>query len=390
MNLQDLRKKIDAVDDNMLALFEERMKIVSGVAEYKRAQNVPVRDRAREAEKLDAIFAAAGPEIQKYARILFAMLMNLSNKYQLEKLRGTDETLREYKSALVREIREAKTAFAGKAFPSATMIACQGVEGSFAELAAERLFSQPTAVQYMKTYDSVFAAIENGFCEYGVLPLENSTAGSVNKVYRAMQNHKFRIARSIRMKIDHHLVAPKGVALADIREVVSHEQALAQCDGFLTGLSKKHEIMQTQYNNTAAAAEMVATSTRRDIAAICSRRSVEQYGLEILHENIQDNANNFTRFICISKNLEIYDGANLSDMILTLKNEQGILHKVLSKINALGIDLAKLESRPSERDDEFMFYVTFKTSVNDDLFALLDELTDLCKEFEYLGSYSEV
>lgn len=390
MNLENLRKKIDGIDDNMLALFEERMGVVSDVAALKKEQGMPVLDRAREAEKLDAATAKASPEMQRYARIFFATLINLARKHQHESLLEFAAPMQEYKSALVREIREAKAAFAGKEFPTVTMIACQGVEGSFAELAAEKLFRRTPAIQYMKTYDSVFAAIENGFCDYGVLPLENSTAGSVNKVYRAMQNHNFRIARSIRLKIDHHLVAPKGVMLDDIREVVSHEQALAQCDGFLSGLNKKREIMQTQYNNTAAAAEMVASGTRRDIAAICSRRSAEQYGLEFLQKNIQDNPNNFTRFICISKNLEIYDGAALTDMILTLKNEQGILHKVLSKINTLGIDLTKLESRPTDSDEEFMFYVTFKTAVNDDLFALLDELTELCKSFEYLGSYSEV
>ncbi|MCL1844668.1 MAG: chorismate mutase [Defluviitaleaceae bacterium] len=390
MELMDLRKKIDGIDDELLALFEKRMGVIIDVAAFKKSKNMPVLDRAREAEKLAAAAAKASPEMQKYARILFAMLINLGRKYQHENLFDASAPMYEYRSALVRELREAKAKFAGKEFPTTTMIACQGVEGSFAELAAEKLFRQPTAIQYMKTYDSVFSAIENGFCEYGVLPLENSTAGSVNKVYRAMQNHKFRIARSIRLKIDHHLVAPEGVSLDDIREVVSHEQALAQCDEFLSSLSKKHEIMQTQYNNTAAAAEMVATGTRRDVAAICSRRSADQYGLKILQKNIQDNPNNFTRFICISKNLEIYDGANLTDMILTLKNEQGILHKVLSKINTLGIDLTKLESRPTESDEDFMFYVTFKTAVNDDLFALLDELTELCKNFEFLGSYTEV
>lgn len=389
MDLKDLRNKIDGIDDKLLKLFEERMGVIIDVAAFKKMKNIPVLDRAREAEKLDLAASKASPEMKKYARILFAMLINLGRKYQHENLLDASSPMYEYKSEIVREIREAKAKFAGKEYPTTTMIACQGVEGSFAELASEKLFRQPTAIQYMKTYDAVFAAIENGFCEYGVLPLENSTAGSVNKVYRAMQNRKFRIARSIRLKIDHHLVAPKGVSLADIREVVSHDQALAQCDEFLSGLGKKQEIAQTQYNNTAAAAEMVATGTRRDVAAICSRRSAEQYGLEFLQKNIQDNPNNFTRFICISKNLEIYDGANLTDMILTLKNEQGILHKVLSKINTLGIDLTKLESRPTDSDEEFMFYVTFKTAVNDDLFALLDVLTELCKDFEYLGSYTE-
>jgi len=392
MNLTELRGKIDGIDDKLLKLFEERMAVVSEIAAHKKSEGIPVLDRSREEEKLNALTEKANTETKKYARILYGTLFNLSRKYQHANLQGGATALQEYKSALCKEIREAKAAYASKELPATTMIACQGVEGSFAEMAAERLFKQQPAIQFMKTYDSVFSAIENGFCDYGVLPLENSTAGSVNKVYRVMQNHNFRIVRSIRLKIDHHLVAPKGVKLEDIREVVSHEQALAQCDGHLNKLNKRlgREIAQTQYNNTAAAAEMVANSTRRDVAAICSHRCVEQYNLEYLEKNIQDNPNNFTRFICISKNLEIYEGANLTDMILTLKNHQGSLYDVMRRINELKIDLSKLESRPTDSDDEFMFYVTFKTAVNDELFTLLDDLTTLCKRFEYLGSYSEV
>ncbi|MCL2576512.1 MAG: chorismate mutase [Defluviitaleaceae bacterium] len=390
--LNELRKKIDGIDEELLELFKQRMSVVSDIAKHKKSEGIPVLDRTREEEKLNAISEKADAEIKKYARILYGTLFNLSRKYQHENLRDGATALQKYSSALCEEIREAKKAYAGKELPATAMVACQGVEGSFAELASEKLFKQQPVIQYMKTYDSVFTAIENGFCDYGVLPLENSTAGSVNKVYRVMQNHNFRIVRCIRLKIDHHLVAPKGVKLEDIREVVSHEQALAQCDGYLTSLSKKigAEITQTQYNNTAAAAEMVANSGRRDVAAICSRRCVEQYNLEYLDENIQDNANNFTRFICISKNLEVYEGATHTDMILTLKNEQGSLYNVVSHINKLGIDLSKLESRPTDSDEEFMFYVTFKTAVNDELFRLIDDLTAVCKQFEYLGSYTEV
>lgn len=396
MNLQDLRTKIDGIDDKMLALFEERMKVVTEISTHKKAEGIPVLDRAREEEKLNAI--AAKSDMQKYARILFGTLMNLSRKLQHENLRDGGAELREYSNALCAEILAAKNAYAGKELPATTMVACQGVEGSFAELASEKIFPAPPTIQYFKTYDAVFAAIENGFCDYGVLPLENSTAGSVNKVYRVMKNHNFRIAKSARLKIDHHLAAPQDAKIEDVREVVSHEQALAQCDGYLTKLAhslgeksgKPVEITQTQYNNTAAAAEMVANNPWRGIAAICSRRSAKQYGLKILDENIQDNPNNFTRFICISKNLEVYEGATHTDMVLTLKNEQGILFKILSVINSLGIDLSKLESRPTDSDEEFMFYVTFKIGVNDRLFTLIDSLPGLCKQFEYLGSYTEI
>ncbi|MCL2049222.1 MAG: chorismate mutase [Defluviitaleaceae bacterium] len=391
-NLTELRAQVDKIDDELLLLFEKRMNIVSEITDYKKANGLPILNRAREEEKLNTIWEKSSAPLKRFTRHFYSGLFNLSRKYQHENYRQTLAPIKDYSSALCKEISDAKTAYAAKDLPATAMLACQGVEGSFAQLAAERLFREPPAIQYMKNYDSVFAAIESGLCEYGVLPLMNSTAGSVNKVYRAMKNHNFRIVRSIRLKIDHHLVAQKGVKIGDIREVVSHEQALAQCDGYLTSLSKSigAEISQTQHNNTAAAAEMVASSTRRDVAAICSRRCVEQYGLEILGENIQDNVNNYTRFILISKNLEIYEGASLTDMILTLENKQGSLYNIIKIVNELGIDMSKLESRPTESDDEFMFYVTFKTLVNDDLFTLFDRLTESCKSFEYLGSYAEL
>ncbi|MCL1884472.1 MAG: chorismate mutase [Defluviitaleaceae bacterium] len=392
MDLNGLRKRIDAVDEKLLKLFEERMAVVSEIAQYKKAENKPVLDKAREDEKLIAFAEKAGDEMKDYARNFYTNLMTLSRKYQYAALKEGPGVLKEDASNICNIIFDAKKSFAGKEFPKNVMVACQGMEGSFAELAAEKLFDNKQTIQYMKTYDSVFAAIENGFCDYGVLPFENSTGGSVGKVYRAMDSHKFRIVRSTRLQIDHHLVAPKGVKLEDIREVISHEQALAQCEGFLNELNKRigREITQTHYNNTAAAAEMVASSGRRDIAAICSYRGVEQYNLNILYENIQDNPNNFTRFICISRKLEIYDNATHTDMIITLKNEQGILNKVLSKVNELKIDMGKLESRPSDRADEFMFYITFKTPLDETLPMLFDSLAGLCKKILYLGSYSEV
>ncbi|MCL1862777.1 MAG: chorismate mutase [Defluviitaleaceae bacterium] len=385
MTLTDLRNKIDSIDHELLSLFHQRMKVVTDVADYKKTNGIPILDRSREEEKLNKL-------TDKYERMLFSSLFGISRRHQHDALQNEPSPLKSYKNVLCKEILEAKKAYASKELPATAMVACQGVEGSFAEMASEKLFRQQPMIQYMRTYGSVFAAIENGFCDYGVLPLENSTAGSVNKVYRVMQNHNFRIVRSIRLKVDHHLVVPKGVKLEDINEVVSHEQALAQCDNYLNSLSKRlgREIVQTQYNNTAAAAEMVASSPRRDVAAICSRRCVDRYNLEYLEENIQDNPNNYTRFICISRNLEIYEGANRTDIILTLENKQGSLHNVVRKINDLGIDLGKLESRPTDSDDDFMFYVTFKTAVNDELFMLLDELSALCKKFEYLGSYVEV
>ena len=379
--LNDLREKIDGIDEKLLRLFEERMDVVSEIAAHKKASGTPVLDRQRETEKLNAISCKANPKTEFYARILYNTLFDLSRSLQRSVLRGDSSTL-------CKDIQNA-VSDTPKLFPERATVACQGVAGAFSELAATRLFRQP-AIQYFKTFDSVFSAIENGFCDYGVLPLENSTAGSVNKVYSLMQSRDFYIVRSIRLKIDHNLMVPKGVKLEDIREVISHEQALVQCAAFLEKLNPN--VKTTQCANTAAAAEVVATSGRRDIAAISSHRCVSLYGLDCLKKDIQDRSNNYTRFICISKKLEIYPGADRTNIILTLPHEPGSLYKALGRFYAQGINLGKLESRPvPERDFDFMFYLTLETSVYSDALAeLLQDMQDFSEEFKYLGSYSEV
>jgi len=379
--LTELRETIDAIDEKLLRLFEQRMEVVSEVAAHKKTSGIPVLDRQREAEKLNAISQAANPKTEHYARILYNTLFDLSRSRQRSVLRGDS-------SPLCKEIQGAVNG-TPQLFPERATVACQGTAGAFSELAASRLFRQPS-IQYFKTFDGVASAIENGFCDYGVLPLENSTAGSVNKIYNLMQNRDFYIVRSIRLKIDHNLVAPKGVKLEDIREIVSHEQALAQCAAFLEKLGP--HVKATQCANTAAAAEMVAATDRRDIAAISSHRCVSLYDLDCLKKDIQDRSNNYTRFICISKKLEIYPGADRTSIIMTLPHEPGSLYKALGRFYALGINLGKLESRPvPDRDFDFMFYLTLETSVYSEALAeLLEDVQDFSEEFKYLGSYSEV
>lgn len=222
-----------------------------------------------------------------------------------------------------------------------------------------------------------------------MLPLENSTAGSVNAVYDLMTQHNFRIVRSVRIKVDHNLLANPGAKLENIREIYSHEQAISQCAHFLQGLLNVKVI---RCENTAVAARMVAESGRDDVAALSSRACRELYGLDCLAASVQDQGNNFTRFICIAKNLEIYPGADRTSLMMVLPHHPGSLYKVLSRFNALGVNMNKLESRPMpDRNFEFMFYFDLETSVYAPQFTqLMGELPELCEEFTYLGSYSEV
>ena len=234
----------------------------------------------------------------------------------------------------------------------------------------------------------MFSAIESGLCRYGVIPLENSTAGSVNAVYDLMQQHNFSIVRSARLKVDHCLLARKGAKLSDIREIRTHEQAVGQCSEFLHKLGVK----VVRCENTAIAAKEVAESGRTDIAALASRSCAALYGLDVLQESVQDQGNNYTRFICISRDLEIYPGADRTSLMMVLRHRPGSLAQVLSRFYARGINLNKLESRPiPQRDFEFMFYFDLDVPVYSPQFMqLMGELDDLSESCFYLGSYSEV
>ncbi len=379
MDLKELRAQIDDIDDALVKLFCKRMDIAAQVADYKKENGLPIFVPAREREKLQDVSQKAGPEMAAYTRTLYSMLFELSRSYQKKRNGGNPELYEKISQA----IRETPALF-----PQEAMVACQGVEGAYSQLACEKIFKSPM-IRYFETFDQVFNAIDQGLCKYGVLPIENSTAGSVTKVYDLMLQHDFYIVRSFRLKIDHNLLAAPGTKLEDIREIYSHEQAISQCGGFLHSLKNVHVVAVA---NTAVAAQMVASSGRRDVAAISSRSCMELYGLQNLASSIQDKGNNRTRFICISKNMEIYPGADKTSIMMVLNHKPGALYKVLARIYALGINVTKLESRPiPERDFEFMFYFDLETSIYSQEFQeLMGELEDFCEEFKYLGSFSEV
>ena len=380
MNLEELRAEIDTIDDNLLQDFAQRMNVVGQIGLEKKSEGLPTLDPAREREKLADIVAKLPPEMEQYGYTLWSMLFEISRSYQ--------SSLNPQPSALRKDIERA-IADTQPLFPPAATVACQGVEGAYSQLACEKLFKHPQ-VMYFKTFESVFSAIENGFCDYAVLPLENSTAGSVKEIYDLMLSHSsFKIVRSTRLKVDHNLVAKKGTKMSDIKEIFSHPQAISQCAKFLDAMPG---VKITACENTAAAAEAVAKSERTDVAAISSYNCVELYGLERLAADIQDRSNNYTRFICISKKLEIYPGADKTSLMLVLPHRPGALYQILGRFYALGMNLIKLESRPlPDREFEFMFYFDLETSVySDEFIRLVDELDAICEEFQYLGSYSEV
>ena len=379
MDIQELRNEIDTIDDQIVRLFTQRMDVCAQVAQYKQERGLPTYVPAREREKLQGVAQAAGPEMANYTRVLYSMILELSRNYQCK--------LRDTVTPLCERITHAMD-HTPKLFPQNAMVGCQGVEGAYSQIACEKIFKNPM-IMYFKNFEGVFTAIEKGLCQYGILPIENTTAGSVKKVYDLMIKHNFSIVRTFRLKVDHNLLANPGATLEGIRQIYSHEQAISQCSEFL---SKLPNVQITPVENTAVASEMVAASGRTDVAAISSRSCAELYNLQCIRNAIQDQGNNHTRFICISKDLEIYPGADKTSIMMILPHRPGSLYKVLARMYTLGINVTKLESRPlPDRDFEFMFYFDLDTSIYSQEFVqLMCELDDLCEEFKYLGSYCEV
>ena len=379
MDLSQLRSQIDNIDDQLISLFGQRMEIAAQIADYKKQNNMPIYVPSREREKLLDVSQKAGADMANYTRVLYSMIFELSRSYQSKCNLESTELHKNITSAIENT---------PKLFPQAPMVACQGVEGAYAQIACEKIFKNPF-IMYFKNFDGVFNAIEQGLCNYGVLPIENSTAGSVKKVYDLMIRHNFSIVRTFRLKVDHNLLALPGADLKSIKEIYSHEQAINQCSGFLATMPGVKVI---PVENTAVAAQMVANSGRTDVAALSSRSCADLYGLSCLASCIQDKGNNYTRFICIAKKLEIYPGSDKTSIMMVLSHKPGALYKVLARLYTLGINVTKLESRPiPDRDFEFMFYFDLETSIYSEEFVqLMCELDDLCEEFKYLGSFCEV
>lgn len=379
MNLSEYRSQIDGIDQELVKLFVERMKLSAQIAQYKKENGLPIFVPAREREILQDVAALAGPDMANYTRVLYSMLFELSRSYQSKCNLESTPLYQQITNSIENT---------PKLFPQAPMVACQGVEGAYAQIACEKIFKNPF-IMYFKNFDAIFNAIEQGLCQYGILPIENSTAGSVKKVYDLMIRHNFSIVRTFRLKVDHNLLVNPGTKMEYIREIYSHEQAISQCSDFL----KNHSHIQViPVENTAVAASMVAKSGRKDVAALSSHACEELYGLKSLADSVQDKGNNRTRFICISKNLEIYPGSDKTSIMMVLSHKPGALYKVLARMYTLGINVVKLESRPiPDRDFEFMFYFDLETSIYSEEFVqLMCELDDLCEEFKYLGSYTEV
>ena len=375
--LKDVRADINAIDDEMTELFGKRMALSEEVAKIKAANALPAEDREREREIIFRLSKKLPEELSLYLKEFYETVFFTGKAYQSFVMKKTSATAKRLGELLKKGL--------GKMPVSAT-VACQGISGANSGAAAAKFFPI-SDITYFKNFEGVFSAVSKGLCEFGVLPIENSTAGSVSEVYDLMKKYNFHIAASCKIQIKHCLAALPEASLADIKTVVSHPQAILQCKEFL----KDGGFISLPEENTAVAAKMVKDSGDISLAALCSAECAEIYGLKILKTDVQDNGANFTRFICIEKDLNVYKNADRISVMTSLSHEPGSLNRVLGRFSALGLNLTKIESRPiAGADFEFMFYFDFEGDIADkNVLNLISEMENGSHHFVFLGAYGE-
>ena len=368
-----LKAELDAIDTQIVSLIKKRMDA------SQKLTDAGALSAEMERATLANVAAASEKGMEDYNESIFRSMMVAQRSYA-NAMRGAP-------SGAYDEIRRALEN-TPSLFPQRATVACQGLEGAYSQIVCDNIFKSP-AIMYFDSFEHVFRAVEAGMCQYGILPIENSTAGSVNAIYDLMLQHHFSIVRSARLRVSHCLLAKPGTKLEDIKEIYSHPQALSQSAGFLSQLSG---VKLTEVSNTAVAAKLVAESGRRDVAALSSRYCGEHYNLESIRTDVQDSGSNYTRFICISKTPQIYPGADRISLMMIIPHKPGALYNVISKFNSLGINLRKLESRPiPEREFEFMFYFDIEVSVySPEIETLFRDLESSSEQMRYLGTYSEI
>ena len=375
MDLLELRNEIDKLDDELIPLLLKRMDISRQVAEYKVQNGIPVLNEQRELEILEDVASKCG-EQGEVIKTVFSAIMDASRALQ-HKIIGGGEELRN----LISNAKSEKNLTA-----NGEPIACQGVQGAYSGEAAKALFPD-SPIDFHKQFEDVFEAVNQNKARFGIIPVENSTAGSVHESYDLIMKYKFFIVGAYDLRVDHCLCAKPGVKFEDIENVYSHTQALSQCNIFL----KNFDFTGITFSNTAAAAKFVSESEKNNIAAICSESAAKKYGLKIIRKGVQNVTNNTTRFIVISKELVIDEDAEKISLIFSAPHRTGSLYRVLGRFSMTGLNLTKLESRPVANGRfDYYFYVDILGSVRDEqTLDLLCALSDELPEFSFLGNYYE-
>lgn len=356
--LQEARLAINKIDDQMAELFCARMHAAESIADYKQAHGLPVLDAAREQE----VIRRNAEKIED----------DTLRGYYTDFLTGTMAISRRYQQRRMGNMR----------------VAYSGTAGAFAHIAAERLFPETEKCAY-PDFQSAYAAVENGDCDVAVLPMENSYAGEVGQVTDLLFSGPLYINGSLQLSVCHDLLAVEGADLQSIRTVVSHPQALAQCEPFI----KKHRLEIVPFENTALAAEHVAALQDPTVAAIASGESAERFGLTVLAQGINEAQTNTTRFAVLAraedKHICEQHGAHFA-LMFTVRNEAGALARALNIIGAHSFNMRTLRSRPMKTLLwQYYFYVEAEGNIHShEGNCMLEELAVCCDRLKIAGSFT--
>ena len=373
--LEELRVKLDEIDDQIVNLYEQRMEICAHVGEYKIQTGKKVLDRQREKEKLENVAGkASNPFNKKGVTELYEQLMSMSRKLQYEQLVQA--------GALGRlpfiQVDSLDADQARVVFP--------GTEGAYSEAAMKCYFGEKCNSFYVKTFREAMEAIEDGAADFTVLPIENSTAGAVDEMYDLLVEFENYIVGETVIPIRHTLSGLPGASLKDVKTVYSKGVALMQAAHFLDAHSSWQRI---NVANTAIAAKKVVEDQDPSQAAVCSAYAAKVHGLQVLVDNINDNEHNSTRFIVVTNQKIFLKHASKISICLEVSHESGSLYRVLSHFIYNDLNMTKIESRPIEgRDWEYRFFIDFEGNMADGAVKnAIRGLREECRNLRILGNY---
>ena len=377
--LEQYRQEIDRIDGELVQLFLERMAVTGKVGEYKQRAGIPVLDAGREKQVIAAKTALTDDPARKAdVAALYEEIMAISRRQQRKLVReGAEEPGYAAYAAALAARREPV---------AAPRVVYQGEPGCYSEEAAVGFFGPEVSSRGLAWFPDVFAALERGEADYAVLPVENSSTGSIRQVYDLLAQYNYYVVGECQVKVEHCLMALPGAALEDIQAVYSHEQGLMQCERYLDAHWGWRRVPTL---DTAGSAKQVAESGDRTAAAICSRRAAQIYGLHILAEGVNYNAMNHTRFVVVSPVLELRPGRNKISAVFRLPHQSGSLHEILTVFAVQGLNLLKIESRPIPgRGWEYLFFLDFTGDLAaPEMDGVLHGLGQLAAEFRILGTF---
>lgn len=375
LDLGEIRKEIDGIDKQLVELFEQRMKLTKEVAEYKIQTGKKVLDTYRERAKLEAVTSLVKNKENIHAiDDLFSQIMANSRKGQYQLLEAMGQTLRQPYEA-IDEIKK-----------DGVKIVYQGIPGAYTQEAACNFFGEDSDNYGVPTWRDVMEDVKSGKADYGVLPIENSTTGSVVGVYDLLQEYNNYIIAETYVNIDHVLVGLPGADINNVTTVYSHPQGIMQCDRFLNTHKEWQRIHQA---NTAMAAKMLLSENDKTHVAISSKKAAKIYGLEVLKTGIADLSNNTTKFVIITNSRKFLKNANKTSIVFETANEAGTLYNLLSHIIYNGLNMYKIESRPSESKQwDYKFFVDFEGNIDDPrVMNALRGIEEEAKSIKLLGNY---